>query len=150
MCLVAQSWYFTCIKYITTEKCEADENNWKTWTVNNSLLRSWSRGIKRCCHLDLIDITAQKRIHRKLYCGNGKISEENTVIWEFVKIWRQCWFWGMMTAEKTRKEKMSTLESEGCLQKFWMACLMEINGWITSHGYGPMDSVQVGKAVFVK
>ena len=31
-----------------------------------------------------------------------------------------------------------------------MTWLLEINGRITSHGNGPMDSVQVGKAVFVK
>ena len=31
-----------------------------------------------------------------------------------------------------------------------MTWLLEFNGRITSHGNGPMDSVQVEKAVFVK
>ena len=36
------------------------------------------------------------------------------------------------------------------IKLFPMTWLLEINGRVTSHGNGPMDSVQVGKAVFVK
>ena len=40
--------------------------------------------------------------------------------------------------------------NENCTNLNSVTWLLEINGWITSHGNGPMDSVQVGKAVFVK